>query len=53
MTKKKAARRCSRFRCGELGDYVCCADCERRPLCLAPCRNDPARCGLEDRRRKT
>ena len=33
-------------------DYVCCADCPRRPLCLAACRNDPERCGLEDRRPK-
>lgn len=24
----------------------------RRSLCLAACRNDPARCGQEDRRRK-
>lgn len=45
--KKKAPRRCSRFRCAMLGDYICCSDCERRPLCLSPCKNDPARCGLE------
>lgn len=53
MRKKKAARRCSRFRCAERKEYICCADCERRPLCLAACRNDPARCGLEDRRGKS
>lgn len=50
MAKKKLPRRCSRFRCAELGDYICCADCERRPLCLAACQNDPERCGLEDKR---
>lgn len=52
MGKKKALRRCARFRCAELKDYVCCADCQRRPLCLVACRNDPARCGLEDRRKQ-
>lgn len=52
MAKKKAPRRCSRFRCATLGDYICCVDCERRPLCLAACKNDPAQCGLEDRRPK-
>lgn len=50
MPKKKTTRRCSRFRCAELKEYICCADSPRRPLCLAACRNDPARCGLEDRR---
>lgn len=50
MPKKKTPRRCSRFRCAERKEYLCCADCERRALCLAACRNDPERCGLEDRR---
>lgn len=50
MPEKKAPRRCSRFRCAERKDYVCCADCLRQPLCLAACRNDPERCGLEDKR---
>lgn len=49
MPKKKAPRRCSRFSCAELKDYICRADCERRSLCLVACRNDPARCGLEDK----
>ena len=31
MPKKKTPRRCSRFRCAELKDYICCADCEWRP----------------------
>ncbi len=48
--KKKEPRRCSRFRCAELKDYICCADCTRRLLCLSPCQNDPERCRLEDRR---
>lgn len=52
MRKKKAPRRFSRFRCTEQGDYICFVDCERRPLCLAACKNDPARCGLEDKRKK-
>ncbi len=53
MPKKKTPRRCSRFRCAERKEYLCCADCPQRPLCLAACQNDPGRCGLEDRRAKT
>ena len=47
MTEKKTPRRCSRFRCAERKEYICCADCERRSLCLAACQNDPSWCGLE------
>lgn len=50
MPEKKTPRRCSRFRCTATKDFTCCADCDRRPLCLAACRNDPKWCGLEDRR---
>lgn len=47
MPEKKTLRRCSRFRCAELKEYICCADCEQRSLCLAACQNDPSWCGLE------
>lgn len=50
MPETKTPRGCSRFRCAELRDSICCVDCQRRPLCLVACRNDPARCGLEDKR---
>lgn len=49
MPEKNKFRMCSRFRCAERKEYICCADCEKRPLCLAACRNDPARCGLENK----
>ena len=47
MPEKKTPRRCSRFRCADRIEYICCADCERRLLCPAACWNDPVRCGLE------
>lgn len=37
-------------RCAERKEYICCADCKQRALCLAACRNGPARCGLEDKK---
>ncbi|WP_300689260.1 hypothetical protein [uncultured Oscillibacter sp.] len=54
MAKKKASRMCSRFHCDKRGDRFCCADCveRKRDRCRNPCHNDPARCGLEDRRPK-
>ena len=52
MAKKKASRMCSRFHCDKRGGRFCCADCveRKRDRCRNPCHNDPARCGLEDRR---
>lgn len=52
MNETHKDRRCLRFLCAERKEYVCCADCPRRPLCLAACRNDPARCGQAGGRRK-
>ena len=42
-------RMCSRFFCDYRGDRYCCRDCWHRVYCTNPCRNDPSRCGLEDR----
>ena len=52
MAEKKAPRMCSRFHCDKRGDRYCCADCveRKRDRCRNPCLNDPARCGLENRR---
>lgn len=52
MIKKNNARMCSRFHCDKRGDRYCCADCveRKRDRCRNPCLNDPARCGLEDKR---
>ena len=54
MPKRKTPRMCSRFHCDRRGDRYCCADCveRKRDRCRNPCLNDPARCGLEDRRPK-
>ncbi len=54
MPEKRNARMCSRFHCDRRGDRYCCFDCveRKRDRCRNPCLNDPARCGLEDRRTK-
>lgn len=50
MPKKKTPRRCSRFRCAELKDYICCADCEWRPPLPGglPERSGPLRPGEQE-----
>ena len=51
---KYKGRYCSRFTCPVSGERRCCADCWRRKkyLCKIACRNDPARCGLENTRKR-
>lgn len=53
MSKAYTGRYCSRFHCDHVGERRCCADCWRKTRgCRNPCYNDPARCGLEDKKRK-
>lgn len=51
MAKKRKPRYCSRFYCESREGRFCCADCKLRRRCENSCLNDPARCGLEDKRR--
>lgn len=47
-------RYCTNFYCSKVKERRCCVDCWRRKKlkCRNACKNDPARCGLEDIKKK-